>query len=39
MVKVPMIVHHIIRYTPCIDFILVSHTCIFVIDPVEQGHE
>jgi hypothetical protein len=33
-----MIMHHIILCTPCIAFILVSHTCIFVIDHTEQGH-
>jgi hypothetical protein len=25
--------------TPCIEFMLVSHTCIFAIDHVERGHE
>jgi hypothetical protein len=39
MVKVLMIMQHIILCTPCIAFILVSHTCIFVINHAEQGHE
>jgi hypothetical protein len=39
MVKVLMIVKHIILCTPCIAFMLVSHTYIFVIDYMEQGHE
>jgi hypothetical protein len=34
-----MIMHHIILCNPCIAFMLVSHTCIFVIDHMEQGHE
>jgi hypothetical protein len=34
-----MIRQHIILFTLCIAFILVSHTCIFAIDHVEQGHE
>jgi hypothetical protein len=39
MVKVLMIMQHITLCTPCIVFMLVSHSCIFVIDHVEQGHE
>jgi hypothetical protein len=39
MVKLLMIMQHITICTPCIIFMLVSHTCIFVIDHVEQGHE
>jgi hypothetical protein len=34
-----MIMHHIALCTPCIAFMLVSHTCIFVIDPMEQELE
>jgi hypothetical protein len=34
-----MIMQHIILCTACIAFMLVSHTCIFVIDHAEQGHE
>jgi hypothetical protein len=34
-----MIMQHIILCTPCIAFMLVSHTCIFAIDHAEQGHE
>jgi hypothetical protein len=34
-----MIMHHIALCTPYIAFMLVSHTCIFVIDPVEQELE
>jgi hypothetical protein len=39
MVKLCMIMQHIILCTLCIAFMLVSHTCIIVIDHVEQGHE
>jgi hypothetical protein len=39
VVKLLMIMPHIILCTPCIVFMLVSHTCIFVIDHAEQGHE
>jgi hypothetical protein len=39
MVKVLMIMQHIILCTPCIASMLVSHTDIFTIDHVEQGHE
>jgi hypothetical protein len=39
MVKVLMIKQHIILCTPCITFMLVSHTCIFMIDHAEQGHD
>jgi hypothetical protein len=34
-----MITQYIILCTPCIEFMLVSHTCIFAIDHTEQGHE
>jgi hypothetical protein len=34
-----MIMQHIILFTPCIIFMLVSHTCIFAIDHIEKGHE
>jgi hypothetical protein len=34
-----MIMQHVILCTPCIAFMLVSHTCIFAIDHAEQGHE
>jgi hypothetical protein len=27
--------HHIALYTPCITFLLVSHTYVFMIDPTE----
>jgi hypothetical protein len=37
MVKLLMIMQHITLYTPCIVFILVSHTWIFVIDRVEPS--
>jgi hypothetical protein len=30
---------HTTLYTPCITFVLVSHTYIFIIDPAEQGLE
>jgi hypothetical protein len=39
MVKVLMAMQHITVCTPCIAFMLVSHTYIFVIDHAEQGHE
>jgi hypothetical protein len=39
MVKVLLIMHHIILYTPCIAFILVSHTCIIAVGHAELGHE
>jgi hypothetical protein len=39
MVKLLMIMQHITLCTPCIAFMLVSHTCIFTIDHAEQGHE
>jgi hypothetical protein len=39
MVKLLMIMQHITLCTSCIEFILVSHTCIFVIHHVEQGRE
>jgi hypothetical protein len=39
MVKLRMIMQHSTLCTPCIAFMLVSHTCIFVIDHAEQGHE
>jgi hypothetical protein len=34
-----MVMQHITLSTPCIAFMLVSHTCIFVIDHAEQGQE
>jgi hypothetical protein len=34
-----MIMQHIALFTPCIAFILVSHTCVFAINPVEQELE
>jgi hypothetical protein len=34
-----LIIQRITLCTPCITFILVSHTCIFAIDQAEQGHE
>jgi hypothetical protein len=34
-----MIMHLTTPFTPCIIFILVSHTCMFVIDPAEQERE
>jgi hypothetical protein len=39
MVKVLMIMHHIALCAPYIIFILVSHTCIFVIDHVESKRD
>jgi hypothetical protein len=39
MVKLLMIMQHIILCTTCIAFILVSHTCIIVIDHMEQRHD
>jgi hypothetical protein len=39
MDNVFIIMQHIILCTSCIAFMLVSHTCIFVIGYVEQGHE
>jgi hypothetical protein len=39
MVKLIMIMHHVTLCTPCITFMLVSHTYIFAIDHAEQGHE
>jgi hypothetical protein len=34
-----MIMQHITLCTPCIAIMLVSHSCIFVIDHAEQEHE
>jgi hypothetical protein len=34
-----MIMQHIALCTPCITFVLVSHTCIFAIDPAEPELE
>jgi hypothetical protein len=34
-----MIMQHIALCTPCIAFMLVSHTCIFAIDPTEHELE
>jgi hypothetical protein len=39
MGKLLIIMHHTTLCTPCIAFMLVSHTCIFAIDHAEQGHE
>jgi hypothetical protein len=39
MDKLHMIIQHSTFCTPCIAFILMSHTCIFMIDHAEQGHE
>jgi hypothetical protein len=39
MVKLLMVMQHITLCTPCIAFILVSHTCIFAIDHAEHVHE
>jgi hypothetical protein len=39
MVKWCMIMQYITLCTPCIAFMLLSHTCIFAIDHVEQGPE
>jgi hypothetical protein len=37
MVKLCISMHPIVHCTPCIAFILASHTCTFVIDHAEQG--
>jgi hypothetical protein len=34
-----MIMQHIALCTPCITFVLVSHTCIYAIDPAEPELE
>jgi hypothetical protein len=34
-----MVMQHITLCIPCIAFMLMSHTCIFIIDHVQQGHE
>jgi hypothetical protein len=39
MGKLCTIMQHITLCTPCIAFMLMSHTCIFVIDHAEQGHD
>jgi hypothetical protein len=39
MSKLRKIIQHITLCTSCIAFILMSHTCIFVIDHTEQGRE
>jgi hypothetical protein len=39
MVKLLMVMPHITLCSPCIAFMLVSHTCIIAIDHVEQGRE
>jgi hypothetical protein len=39
MVKVLLIMHHVALCTPCITLLLVSHTCVFMIDPSEQELE
>jgi hypothetical protein len=38
MGKLCISMHLITLCTPCIAFMLVAHTCILVIDHVEQGH-
>jgi hypothetical protein len=38
MGKLCISMHFTARCTPCIAFMLVSHTCSFAIDHVEQGH-
>jgi hypothetical protein len=37
MGKLCIIMQHITLYTPCIAFMLMSHTCIIVLDHTEQG--
>jgi hypothetical protein len=37
--KVFIIMHHIALHTPCIALLLMSHTCVFVIDHLEQELE
>jgi hypothetical protein len=37
MGKLYISMHFITRCTPCIEFMLVAHSCIFVIDHVEPG--
>jgi hypothetical protein len=37
MAKLCMSMYHTTLCTPCIAFMLVSHTCIFVIDHAEEG--
>jgi hypothetical protein len=39
MDRLCMIMQHTTICTPYIALMLVSHTCIFVIDHAEQGHE
>jgi hypothetical protein len=39
MVKLRMFMQHIILCTLCIAFMLVSHSCKFAIDHMQQGHE
>jgi hypothetical protein len=39
MDRLCMIMHLTTLCTPCITIILVSHTCMFVIDHAEQGPE
>jgi hypothetical protein len=36
MVKLCMSMQHTTLFTPCIAFVLVSHTCTFAIDQMEQ---
>jgi hypothetical protein len=31
--------HHVTLYTPCIALVLMTHTCIFVIDQADHGPE
>jgi hypothetical protein len=37
MSKVLLIMHHITLCTPCIEFLLVSYTWTFTLDPAEQA--
>jgi hypothetical protein len=37
MSKVLLIMHHIALCTPCIEFLLVSYTWTFTLDPSEQA--
>jgi hypothetical protein len=34
-----MIMHRVMLYTPCIAFMIVSHTCVIAIGYEEQGPE
>jgi hypothetical protein len=37
MVKLCMSMYHTTLCTPCIAFVLASHTCTFAIEHIEQG--